>query len=140
MSSSQPTGHFRISNVEYPNQVIDLSGSDTNPGNPIIGFHWHNGQNQKWFVRTSARESTFKSEVGSNTFTSVDDDKAVAGPSQTFLTVVWDPANDIYRIQVLGVNEYLVLRNGNDSTQIITAPIGPEFPVDAYAWKFTSVD
>lgn len=38
----------RISNVEYPTMVLDNSGGNANPGNPILIWPSNGGQNQKW--------------------------------------------------------------------------------------------
>jgi len=37
-----------ISNVMYPTMVVDNSGGDASPGNPILIWPFNGGQNQSW--------------------------------------------------------------------------------------------
>ena len=38
---------YQITNTAFSDRVVDLSDNVTNPGNPLIGFHWHGGDNQQ---------------------------------------------------------------------------------------------
>lgn len=38
---------FALNNYDH-SRVVDVSGSLTNRGNPVVGYKWNGGDNQKW--------------------------------------------------------------------------------------------
>lgn len=48
MAQPLSNGVYVIRNAAYDDRVADLSDNNTAPETPIIGFHYHKGDNQQW--------------------------------------------------------------------------------------------
>jgi hypothetical protein len=46
-------GGYVIRSVEDDNKVLDLSGSGTADGTPVIAYNYHGGTNQQWQITAS---------------------------------------------------------------------------------------
>ena len=47
LAMAPKAGTYKIINNIFTDRVVDLADNDTSPGNPIIGYDWHGGDNQQ---------------------------------------------------------------------------------------------
>jgi len=143
MAQLLPNGVYAIRSAQFEDRVVDLSDGMPIPNTPIIGWHYHKGENQHWEL-TSVNDANLyviKSKISAGTSHIALSDLRIYPPriaSQPFYEQ-WsiEPVGEgLFRMHHMYTDGAITLMDEKEGSQLC---LNPWEGFGGQKWRFESV-